>query len=452
MKKNRKVKIKIGPGPDDVVVDEVNFSALSMKERKGIRARGMVASFRPIPAYSVVGKAKNPNMLRIECPDGRVRDMIDCQAMNGATGLGNPNKNTLRFVLRQMEKGTPAVFYTIDHPLVAPMLTALWRFIGDSNVKFVFGTSGGFAVTAAVRIAYQYWNTRHGPQIDGADSGWDTCWLIAANENHHGFVGHGLSLSSSDAARKGFGPLIRQIAHVPFDDAQAIERVFKEKGRGNVAAVILEPVQGAAGIFAPAPGYLKKVEQLCRKYDALLIIDAVKTCFGRTGTKWGYEQDDIKPDLIVAGKMAGAGLIPVAFTFGRPELIDLLQPWTIGHTWVATPHQAMAVISTIKEVEDRGLVSKAKTLGDLFTKLMDQVSHKHPGIITKVDGQGLLRAVESIYPSQEVVEQLHEENVHSVAAYRHPKRVVFNPPLTITAAQVRAVARAYDKAFTRLSN
>ena len=257
------------------------------------------------------------------------------------------------------------------------------------------------------------------------------------------------SLSTSGSSRKNVGPLIQHVIHVPFNDVSAIQSTI-EKNEGNVAAVILEPIQGEGGVRMPNENYLKEVETLCRKHGVLFILDEIQTGFGKTGADFAFEYYKVNPDLLCSGKAAGAGIVPVSFVAGKKEVMSVIKPGTEGATWSATPIQCLAVMLAIKELSDNNLAAQSAEKGAYMFSLLQELAKKHPDIITDIRGKGLFIGIDTIHEGKKLSAALLEEGLWVKETGEDGKTMRLSPPLIIPKEEIQKAVSIFEKGIQRL--
>lgn len=252
----------------------------------------------------------------------------------------------------------------------------------------VFFTSGGSdSVDTAAKIARRYWVARGEPQRQ---------IIICREGAYHGVNAFGTSLSGIKPNAAGWGALVTQVLRVGRDDLAGLERALDEH-EGAVAAFIGEPVQAAAGVFAPSPGYWDGVKDLCRRRDVLLIADEVVTGFGRLGRWFGSERYDIQPDMIVCAKGLSSGYMPVGAVIVADGVREAL--WSAqagafrhGYTYSGHPAGCAVALANIEIIENEGLVERAAELEPVLRAELGALA-SHP-LVQEVRVAGLLCGVE----------------------------------------------------------
>ncbi|SIT04562.1 hypothetical protein SAMN05421759_1129 [Roseivivax lentus] len=274
----------------------------------------------------------------------------------------------------------------------------------------VYLVSGGSEATeAAIKLARQYW-------VEKGEPGRGR--LIARKQSYHGNTIGALSAGGNEWRRQQFGPLLLDVSHIDpcyeyryrRDDesaeeygaraAQALEDELLRVGPDTVMAFMAEPVVGAtAGALAPAPGYFKRIREICDKYGILLILDEVMCGMGRTGSLFACEQDGIAPDILCIAKGLGAGYQPIGAMLCTAEIYQTLADgsgfFQHGHTYLGHPAAAAAGHAVVSAILNRGLIARVKEQGDkLVTRLEDRFGqHPHVGDIR---GRGLFRGIELV--------------------------------------------------------
>ncbi|MDG4535706.1 aminotransferase class III-fold pyridoxal phosphate-dependent enzyme [Streptomyces sp. AV19] len=264
-------------------------------------------------------------------------------------------------------------------PSAAHAAAALIR-VAPTGLEHVhFTGSGAEAVETALKMARSLGHRR----------------LIAMANGFHGKTLGALSVTGKPLYQDPFRPLLPDTSHVPFGDVAALEAELSDGG--SDACVIVEPVQGEAGVVIPPDGYLKQVEELCRRTGAFLIVDEVMTGLGRLGTWWGADRERVVPDVLLVGKALSGGVIPVAAAVATPAAFAAFDrdPFLHTSTFSAAPVAMAAARAAIELIEEENLVDTANRLGSRLLSLLTGVLRAHcPHLVADVRGRGLLIAVE----------------------------------------------------------
>ncbi|TMV15653.1 aspartate aminotransferase family protein [Arenibacterium halophilum] len=274
----------------------------------------------------------------------------------------------------------------------------------------VYLVSGGSEATeAAIKLARQYW-------VEKGEPGRSK--LIARKQSYHGNTIGALSAGGNEWRRQQFGPLLLDVSHIaPCYDyrlredgetpeayglraAQALEDEILRLGPDTVMAFMAEPVVGAtAGALAPAPGYFKRIREICDKYGVLLILDEVMCGMGRTGSLFACEQDGIAPDILCIAKGLGAGYQPIGAMLCSAAIYDTIAAgsgfFQHGHTYIGHPTAAAAGLAVVQSILDRDLVARVQTQGAALAERLHDRLGQHPHV-GDIRGRGLFRGVELV--------------------------------------------------------
>lgn len=240
--------------------------------------------------------------------------------------------------------------------------------------------TGAEAVETAIKAARRYGYDRLSIPDGQAE-------IIVAEGNFHGRTTSIIGFSSDPATRRGFGPFAPGFVKVPFGDADALEAAIVP----HTAAVLIEPIQGEAGIIVPPENYLANLRRICDRHGIILIFDEVQSGFGRTGRDFCFQYENAKPDGLIVGKALGGGLFPVSAFVARRGLMDVFDPGSHGSTFGGNPLAAAVAREAIRVLQDEDLASRSRVLGKTLLDALASV--EHPGIV-EVRGKGLWAGVE----------------------------------------------------------
>jgi len=283
--------------------------------------------------------------------------------------------------------------------------------------------SGAEAVESALKVARKWAYRVKGVPDGGAE-------IIVAGSNFHGRTTTIISFSTDEVARNDFGPFTPGFHVVKYGDAQALEAAITPR----TAAVLIEPVQGEAGVLTPPAGYLREVRQICTSNDVLLIADEIQSGLGRTGTLFALEHDGVTADLYTLGKALGGGIVPVSAVVGRRDVLGVLAPGEHGSTFGGNPLACAVGRAVIRLLRNGDFLSRSVSLGaHLHTRLGELVGHG----VAEVRGRGLWAGVE-IAPgsrgAREASELLMAAGVLCKETHDTTLRVA--PPLMISRADL----------------
>jgi ornithine--oxo-acid transaminase len=294
--------------------------------------------------------------------------------------------------------------------------------------KVLFMNSGAEANETAIKLARKWGYLKKGiPDNDAV--------IIAAKKNFHGRTTTIISASSDQSARKGFGPFMPGFDVVNYDDIAALEAVLANP---NVCALWIEPIQGEAGVYVPAEGYLKAAEALCRKNNVLLMMDEIQTGIARTGKMLASEHEGVRADLLILGKALSGGTMPVSCVLADNEIMLLLKPGEHGSTFGGNPLAAAVCIEALQVIKDEKLAENATRLGNVFRDRMNALMRK-TSLITLVRGKGLLNAIViNDTPQSDTAWDLCMDFATAglLAKPTHGNIIRLAPPLVITEEQI----------------
>jgi len=259
--------------------------------------------------------------------------------------------------------------------------------------------------------------------------------IIVANENFHGRTMMAVSASTDPDCYEGFGPFVPGFEKIPYNNIAALEKSLEDP---NVAAFMVEPIQGEAGVFVPDDGYLKKAHELCKAKNVLLICDEVQTGLARTGKMLASDYEDVKPDILILGKALSGGTMPVSAALANDDIMLTIKPGQHGSTFGGNPLAARVAIASLKVLIEEKLAENAFAMGAYFRsevqKMVNEFEH-----LTLVRGKGLLNAI-VIKPAKsgktawDVCVALKENGM--LAKPTHGDIIRFAPPLVITKDEI----------------
>lgn len=261
----------------------------------------------------------------------------------------------------------------------------------------------------------------------------DQARIVFAAGNFWGRSIAAISSSTDNNSREHFGPFVPGFDIIPFNDVEALELACSNP---NTAAFMVEPVQGEAGVIIPDKGYLKKVREICSKYNVLFIADEVQTGLGRTGKLLCCEHEDVKPDLLVLGKALGGGVYPVSAVLANNAVMEVLKPGQHGSTFGGNPLACAVAMASVQVILDENLSDNASRMGQLFRDMLSAIESP---LIKSVRGLGLLNAIE-INPYGKGKKAwdvcLALMNAGLLAKQTHQNIIRFAPPLVINEDQI----------------
>tara|TARA_B100000683_G_scaffold138400_1_gene134896 strand:+ start:2931 stop:4142 length:1212 start_codon:yes stop_codon:yes gene_type:complete len=256
--------------------------------------------------------------------------------------------------------------------------------------------------------------------------------IIFAKGNFWGRTLAAISSSDDPSSYEGFGPYMPGYDLIPYDDLESLERELKDP---NVAAFMVEPIQGEAGVIVPSDGYLSGVRKLCTKYNVLFIADEVQTGIARTGKLLATDYEEARPDILILGKALSGGVFPVSAVLANDEIMMCIKPGEHGSTYGGNPLANKVAIAALEVVKNENLAENSKKLGEILRKELRAIDSD---MISLVRGKGLLNAI-VIKPKNnkdawDVCLKLRDNGL--LAKPTHGDIIRFAPPLTITEDQL----------------
>jgi ornithine--oxo-acid transaminase len=355
------------------------------------------------------------------------RRYIDMMGAYSAASHGHCHPGIVAALIAQAHRlAVPSRAYYSDN--LGPFLKELCEVTGlDAALPM---NTGAEAVETAIKAA-----RRHGYWVKGIAR--DRAEIIVADGNFHGRTTTIVGFSSEASYRDGFGPFTPGFRSVPFGDLAAMEGAM----RPETAAVLIEPIQGEAGIVVPPAGYLAGVRRLCDAHGVMMILDEVQSGLGRTGAWFAFQHEGVTPDGLVLGKALGGGVLPVSAFVGRRELMDVFTPGSHGSTFGGNPLAAAVGLAALRIIHEEGLVERSRELG---AHMIGRLRGMRSPAIKEVRGRGLWAGVEidPRYASARIAcERLLAKGVLSKET--HDTVVRLAPPLVIA-------PRDLDEALDRL--
>jgi 4-aminobutyrate aminotransferase/(S)-3-amino-2-methylpropionate transaminase len=403
----------------------------------------------------VIERASDAILLDI---DGN--QIIDLGSGIGVTGVGNSAQRVVDRVIEQVQAFTHTCFTVapyMNYIEVCEKLNAMTP--GSHKKKSLLVNSGAEAVENAVKIARHY--TKR-PAI------------VVFEHSYHGRTNLTMALTAKNMPYKeGFGPFAPEIYRVPMpysfhwvgDQATITEdaidmvthKIDKEIGAHNVAAILIEPIQGEGGFIVPPKGFLPALAKYSKDNGIVFIADEVQTGFARTGHMFAVEEEGVVPDMVVTAKGIAGGL-PLAAVTGRAEVMDSVHASGLGGTYGGNPIACAAALGAMETMEEENLVARAKHIGEILGSSLRELAKKYP-VIGEVRGRGAMQAIELVEPGTKnpntaamgaVVKYCQSQGVLILTAGTYSNVVRFLPPLVITDELLKDALSVLDDAFASL--
>ncbi|HKJ83768.1 MAG TPA: acetylornithine transaminase [Mariprofundaceae bacterium] len=282
-----------------------------------------------------------------------------------------------------------------------------------------FCNSGAEANEAAIKLARKYWHDRQEERRI----------IITATQSFHGRTLNTMSATGQDKIKTGFDPLPPGFTHVPLGDIEALKRAVND----DIAAILLEPIQGEGGVHLAADAYMREVRDLCDASGALMMLDEVQTGIGRTGEMFGFEHAAARPDILTLAKGLGGG-VPVGAMLANESAAASFTPGTHGSTFGGNPLSCRAALTVLEVIGQEHLLENVRTQGRRLTQGLESLQRQHPDTLLQIRGRGLLIGAEISHEVTDTVAACRDKGLLLLPA--GPKVLRFLPPLNVTAAEI----------------
>jgi ornithine--oxo-acid transaminase len=395
----------------------------------GKEARFGARNYQPVPV--VVDRARDCLVWDV---DGR--EYIDMMSAYSAVSHGHLHPRLVAAAQRQLER--VAVTSRAYHgTTLGPFLEKLCGIAGFERALPM--NTGAEAVETAIKCA-----RRWGHFVKKIPDG--RAQILVARGNFHGRTSTIVGFSSEPDYRAGFGPFAPGFAHFDFGDMASVRAATT----ADTCAVLVEPIQGEAGVVVPPPGFFRELRQWCTANDILLIVDEVQAGLGRTGRWFAFEHEGIRPDALILGKALGGGLLPVSAFLADARVMDVFEPGSHGSTFGGNALAAAVALEALNVIEDEELVARSARMGAHLIARLRRVMKAARPLIRDVRGRGLWAAVDidpAYATARELVEGLAAHGVLSKET--HETVIRFAPPLTITQDLIDRVVDVFEGVVLR---
>ncbi|QGV65874.2 ornithine--oxo-acid transaminase [Clavibacter nebraskensis] len=365
-------------------------------------------NYHPLPVVVASGQGAWVTDL-----DGR--RLLDCLAAYSAVNFGHSHPDLVRAATEQLGRIT-LTSRAFHNDKLGPFVTALAELAGKDMVLPM--NTGAEAVESGIKVARAW-----GYRVKGVAAG--RAKIIVMAGNFHGRTTTIVSFSDDEEARADFGPFTPGFVTVPYGDAAALEAAIDE----DTVAVLVEPIQGEAGIVVPPAGYLADVRRICTREQVLMIADEIQSGLGRTGATFECDNSDVVPDLYLLGKALGGGIVPVSAVVGDADVLGVIQPGQHGSTFGGNPLAAAVGHAVVEMLASGEPQERARRLGAvLHARLADLVDH---GVL-EVRGRGLWAGIDidpALATGRAVCERLAQRGV--LAKDTHGSTIRLAPPIVV---------------------
>jgi len=393
------------------------------------------------PAYPSFLNKLGLNKVAVKAQGATITDSdgktyIDCVGGYGLFNLGHNNPDIIESLTDQLKEQQ-----LLTKPLISEVQVRLAECIekitpGDLSCSFVLN-SGSEAIDCAIKLVRLH-------------KGGKT--IITAQKSFHGHTFGALTASGIPSFKRAFQPLLPGFINVPFGDIEAL----KQSITADTGAILIEPIQHEAGIHLPPDGYLKKVRELCDEHDIILILDEIKTGFGKTGRMFACEHYDVVPDILVLGKSLGGGLIPAGAIVAKSHLwkrFGLSFPMSAS-SYAGNVLACRAGLSTIRYIQEGNLLADCEEKGKVLLRSLRDCVSEYQDILKSVEGLGLLIGIEtkSGKIAHELAKEMVRQGIIMVPAFGNSSVLMVEPPFVISLQQIRAVVDSFATACVNVSN
>jgi len=395
----------------------------------------------------VFAKAKG---CKVWDPEGR--EYIDFLSAYSAVNQGHCHPKIVEALVNQASTLTLSsrAFYNNQFGQYAKFITEMFAY--ESVLPM---NTGAEAVETAIKLARKWSYQKKGVAENRSI-------VLAATNNFHGRTIAIVSMSTDPDCRKEFGPFLERVGPVcpksnrvvEYGSIKDLEDTFVQHGC-DIAALLIEPIQGEAGIVVPPEGYMKQAYDLCKKHNALFIADEIQTGLGRTGKLLAIEHEGIRPDIVILGKALSGGVLPVSCILADKDIMLCIKPGEHGSTYGGNPLGSAVAVAALQVLKDDGMIENAARLGELFRAEMSKI--KSP-ILKLVRGRGLLNAI--------VIDDKHEALVKDhktafdlcllmarngiLAKPTHGNIIRLAPPLCITEPELLQAVKVIEASLAEL--
>ena len=367
------------------------------------------------PLEVVISKAEG---IWVEDPEGR--RYIDMLSAYSAVNQGHRHPKIIKALKDQADllTLTSRAFFNDRWPVFAKRLSEV-----TGKEMILPMNTGAEAVETAIKTMRKWGYLAKGVEKDKAE-------IIVFSENFHGRTTTIISFSVDPDAQENYGPFTPGFVVAPYDDVEAVERAVNK----NTVGILVEPIQGEAGVVVPKEGFLKGLERIAKKNNVLLAVDEIQTGFCRTGKTFAFQHEGIDPDIIIMGKALGGGVFPVSAVAADKKILGVFQPGTHGSTFGGNPLGCAVALAAIDVLMEEKLADKAAELGAYF---MEGIRKINSPKIKLVRGKGLLIGVvlnETAGKARIYTTALKEKGL--LCKETHNWIIRFAPPLVITKDEI----------------
>lgn len=309
------------------------------------------------------------------------KQYFDFLSAYSAVNQGHSHPKIVKALTEQAQKLslTSRAFYNSNLGEYEKKITSLFGFD-----KVLPMNSGAEAVETAIKLARK-WSY----EVKGIKDGYAK--IIVCENNFHGRTTTIVSFSNDKDAHNNYGPFTPGFLRIPYNDIEALAKVLEDEAE-HIAAFLVEPIQGEAGVYVPDEGYLKNASELCKKHNVLFVADEVQTGIARTGKLIACHHENVQPDILILGKALSGGMYPVSAVLANDNIMKVIHPGQHGSTFGGNPLACAVAVAALDVVEEEQLSERAEELGKFFRAEIQKIIAK-TDLIYHVRGKGLLNAI-----------------------------------------------------------
>ncbi|MBP3840122.1 MAG: ornithine--oxo-acid transaminase [Chryseobacterium sp.] len=349
-------------------VNKTSSYFIELEEKHGAH------NYHPLPVVLEKGKG-------VFVWDVEGKKYYDFLSAYSAVNQGHSHPKIVDALVNQAQKLalTSRAFYNSNLGEYEKKITELFGFD-----KVLPMNSGAEAVETAVKLARKWSYEVKGISQNAAK-------IVVCENNFHGRTTTIVSFSNDPDANNNYGPFTPGFIKIPYNNLKALEETLANDSE-NIAAFLVEPIQGEAGVYVPDEGFLKSASELCKKHNVLFIADEVQTGIARTGKLIACHHENVQPDILILGKALSGGMYPVSAVLANDEIMNVIHPGQHGSTFGGNPVACAVAVAALDVVEEEKLSERAEELGQLFRNEIEKLIEK-TDLITGVRGKGLLNAI-----------------------------------------------------------
>jgi ornithine--oxo-acid transaminase len=396
----------------------------STEDHIALDERWLAHNYHPLPV--VLSRGEGAWVWDVEG-----RRYLDCLAGYSALNFGHAHPRLIAVAREQLETLT-LVSRAFHNDQLGPFARDLAELTGMDRVLPM--NTGAEAVETALKVARKWGYDSQGVASDRAE-------IIVAAGNFHGRTISIVSFSTDPVARDGFGPYTPGFVTVPYGDAEAIESAVTP----NTVAVLIEPIQGEAGVIIPPAGYLKRIRDICTANDILMLADEIQSGLGRTGETFACDHEGVRPDLYILGKALGGGILPVSAIAARAGVLDVITPGTHGSTFGGNPLAAAIGREVVAILQTGEYQTRSRRLGEQLAEGLRSLEHHG---LRGFRARGLWAGVD-VDPDWMTGRQFSEALLSRgiLAKETHESTIRLAPPLTITHDELGWLLEQFEAAL-----